>query len=300
MGKKNKSDNGIEKIKKRVDTLVKERPSHKEILEFFKDVVSEQYKIRSKVKITPVEIDERNLKVMIQEGLPLIDKRDLSLDVASATRLFKRLCKVLTQNKKSSTVTTQIMEAIRSKDISLVELFKQAGAGNDRYITEESKKLKIKDEVLSFLIMNSIRPILEAYANEIKGHVSQETWWRGYCPICGSVPALAELKENGARFLICSLCGFKWRFKRLQCPFCENEDHEKLRYLYTEKEGRAYRVDICEKCKRYIKTIDIQQLGEEVIPLIEDISTLHLDIIAQNEGYTREGIKFCIPKIKGI
>jgi len=51
----------------------------------------------------------------------------------------------------------------------------------------------------------------------------------------------------------------------------------------------VYRVDVCEKCKRYIKTIDTKEIGEEVIPLIEDIGTLHLDILAQKEGYKKEG-----------
>jgi FdhE protein len=107
---------------------------------------------------------------------------------------------------------------------------------------------------------------------------------------------MAKLKNEegveGARFLVCSSCGYEWRFMRLKCPFCENKEHERLRYFYIEKEGRAYRVDVCEKCKRYIKTLDTKELGEEVIPLIEDIGTLHLDILAQNEGYTREKMTF--------
>jgi FdhE protein len=292
MGKKKKSENGIEKIKNRVEVLVKERPSHKKVLEFFKEVVTEQYKIRQKINPVPLEIDKDNLKVKIKEGFPLVDKSDLKIDFASATKLFKRLCKVLSRNKKATRDAERINLALRNKHIDLSELFKQACAGNDEYITEVSKKLGLKGGVLSFLTQSSIKPIFEAYANELKNYVDQEHWWRGYCPICGSEPTLAKLKNEGgvegARFLVCSTCNYEWRFNRLKCPFCENEDHKKHRYFYTEKEGRGYRVDVCEKCKRYIKTIDTRELGEEVIPPIEDIGTLHLDILAQNEGYTRE------------
>jgi FdhE protein len=94
-------------------------------------------------------------------------------------------------------------------------------------------------------------------------------------------------KDEGERFLLCSSCGFQWRFIRLKCPFCGNEDHEKLRHFHIEAEGKGYRVDVCEECKKYIKTIDIRELNMEVIPLVEDMGTLHLDIIAQNEGYKR-------------
>ncbi|HBR22045.1 MAG TPA: hypothetical protein DD713_05685, partial [Nitrospiraceae bacterium] len=60
-----------------------------------------------------------------------------------------------------------------------------------------------------------------------------------------------------------------------------------LRYFNTEADGKGYRVDVCEECKKYIKTIDLRELKEEVTPLIEDIGTLHLDIIAEKEGYKR-------------
>jgi FdhE protein len=286
--KKKKSDSGVEKIKKRVAAMVKERPSHKEVLGFFKDVATEQYEMSSKVKTVPVEIDEENFKAKIIEGFPLVEKKALTLDVPSATRLFKRLCKILSRNKKSLKDAERITHALKNKDLDLLELFKQTDFENGEYITDLSKKLSVKEEVLSFLARNSVKPIFKAYAKELSTYVDQERWWRGYCPICGSEPFMAELKEDGARFLVCSSCEFEWRYNRLKCPFCENEDHEKLRYFFTEKEGRAYRIDVCEKCKRYIKTIDTNELGEDVIPLLEDIGTLHLDILAGNEGYTKE------------
>ena len=290
MGRKKKSDTEVEKIKRRVEAMVKERPSHKEALEFFREVMTEQYSIKSKVKTAPVEINEEDSKARLREGFPLIEKRALTLDVPSATRLFKRLCKTLNRNKKASKDTEKINQALKNKDIDLLELFKQADYGNGNYIAALSKKLGVKEDVLLFLTKNSLKPIFEVYADKLKSYVDDEIWWRGYCPICGSEPFMAEFKGEGARFLVCSSCNFEWRFNRLRCPFCENADHEKLRYFYTEKEGKAYRIDVCEKCKRYIKTIDTKELGEEVIPIIEDAGTLFLDVLAQKEGYKKEKV----------
>ena len=289
MPRKKKSDTEAEKIKKRAATLIKQRPSHKEVLEFYKDVVTEQYAIKSKVKTSPLDINEQNFKDKIIEGFPLLEKRALTLDIPSAIRLYKRLCKIMSRNKKVSQDIERITQAYKNKEIDFMKLFKQTDSENDDYITALSKKLGVKEDVLLFLARNSVKPIFEAYAKELGNYVDQERWWKGYCPICGSEPFMAEFKEEGARFLVCSSCSYEWRFNRLKCPFCENEEHEKLRYFYTEKEGRAYRTDVCEKCKRYIKTIDTNELGEDVIPLLEDIGTLHLDILAQKEGYTKEG-----------
>jgi len=284
-----KSYDLIEKLKKRIDALIGERTSHKEILEFLKEVMIEQYKIKPKLKTVPIKIGDEKMNALT-DGLPLLDRRDLNLDTASAARLFNRLCKVLSRRKETAGEAGRISHALRNKDINFLELFKQIGIENNEYLSALSKKLKVKDDLLSFLAGSSIRPIFEAYASQLKGYVGQEMWWRGYCPICGSMPFLAEFREEGERFLACSLCGFEWRFMRLKCPFCENEDHKRLRYFYTKGEGPANRVDVCEICKKYIKTLDTRGMTEETVPIIEDMGTLYLDVLAQKEGYMRGGI----------
>ena len=279
-----KLNDSIAKLKERIDAIIKDRPSHKEVLEFIRDVMIEQYKIRPNVKTDPVKIDKENIKAMM-EGFPLVAKSDLPLDMASATKLFERLCKVLSRGKGASQDSTRINQALRSEDINLVELFKQTGAENGEYVSTLSKKLGVREDLLFFLARNSIKPILEAYAAELKENVDQEAWWKGYCPICGSLPFIAELREAGERFLVCSSCSYEWRFKRVKCPFCENEDHKGLRYFYAEGGGKANRVDVCEKCKRYIKAIDIRELPSDFISSAEDAGTLYLDVLAQQEGY---------------
>jgi len=275
-------------LRKRIDAIIKEKPSHKEVLEFLKGVMTEQYHVRTSIKTAPVRINEVKTNGMM-EGYPLLNKKELSLDIRSATKIFRRLCGLLSRSKKTSADTKRVTQALHDNEINLEELFKHAATEDLEYVSALSKKLKVKEDVLSFLAGNSIKPIFEAYAHELKGYVNQETWWRSYCPICGSLPFIAEIGGEGERFLICSLCGFEWRFRRLKCPFCENEDHKGLRYFYTEKEGSTNRVDVCEKCKNYIKTLDTRELRVEVSPLVEDVGTLYLDVLAQKEGYTRGG-----------
>ncbi len=246
MPKKKKSDTEVEKIKNRVKAMVKERPSHKEVLQFYKDVITEQCTALSKIKTSPLEIDKDDAKEKIMQGFPIVEKKAFILDIPSATRLFRRLCKILGKTKKGQHDSERITQAMREKEIKLPELFKQAESENNEYVISLSEKLKVNPEVISFLATNSIKPIYEAYAKELKDYVDQEKWWKGYCPICGSEPYIAEIKTEGgaegARFLVCSSCGYEWRFNRLKCPFCENSNHEKLRYFYTEKEGKAYRI----------------------------------------------------------
>jgi FdhE protein len=69
------------------------------------------------------------------------------------------------------------------------------------------------------------------------------------------------------------------------CPFCNNKDQESLQFFYAEEE-KTHRVDLCDKCHQYIKTVDLRTIGDTDF-LLEDLATLHLDIVASERGYKR-------------
>ena len=93
-------------------------------------------------------------------------------------------------------------------------------------------------------------------------------------------------RDDGKRILECSLCATNWSFMRVKCPFCENNDKDSLRFFFVDEKS-PYRVDVCDKCKRYIKTVDERKLpkNQEVVLVIEDIATSYLDILAEKEKY---------------
>jgi hypothetical protein len=100
LSKKKKSDTKAEKIKNRVKEMVKKRPSHKEVLEFYKDVVVEQNSALLKIKTSPIIIDKDDAKEKIEQGFLLVEKKAFILHIPSATRLLRRLCKILSKIKK--------------------------------------------------------------------------------------------------------------------------------------------------------------------------------------------------------
>ena len=70
---------------------------------------------------------------------------------------------------------------------------------------------------------------------------------------------------------------------RLFCPFCENKNQKQLHYFYSDQE-KEYRVHACTGCKKYIKTVDVRDLARPVHPFLEQVSTLHLDMLAEEQG----------------
>ena len=281
-----KRSNVIAEVTKRVDGIIKDRPSHKEVLEFIEEVITEQCRMKSALRTVSVKVGSERAKEM-SEGFPLLGKRELCADIASAIKLFKRLCRVLSRDHQASFEVKRLNQAIRRKEIDFAEFLEAVGAQDGQYFSTLSENLKVREELLLFLAKNTLKPILETYTDDLRETVHQEQWWRNYCPICGSPPFLARLRGEGERFLVCSLCSFEWRFSRLMCPFCGNEDSKGLRYFHTQKEGGVNRADVCDKCKSYIKTVNTRGSKEEFIPLVEDMGSLHLDLLAQKEGYGR-------------
>ena len=113
-------------------------------------------------------------------------------------------------------------------------------------------------------------------------------WSKGICPICGAPPLLSELSETeGRRMLICSLCGYRWKGIRTACPFCETEDQKAHRYLFVEGDNTV-RIDVCDACKKYIKTIDSRNMGQKIFPLLEHMGTHYY-------CYNNSCFSICIP-----
>jgi FdhE protein len=135
----------------------------------------------------------------------------------------------------------------------------------------------VVDTALSFALQRAREEGLSA---------STEGWHQGYCPLCGGVPSMGELTGDESRRLHCSVCATAWSFPRLRCAACGNTDPDALEYFTAEGET-AHRVDVCRSCSSYLKTVDSREAGENLPMDIEDVSTLHLDLLAQKEGFAR-------------
>ncbi|HUO59713.1 MAG TPA: formate dehydrogenase accessory protein FdhE [Candidatus Acidoferrales bacterium] len=132
-------------------------------------------------------------------------------------------------------------------------------------------------------ITRTLAPVLSRYAE----WRNEDHWMRGYCPVCGSLPPVAQIAPGGTqpRMLACGCCHSSWRYKRISCPFCENDDPEQLGILNIEQEP-LFRLDVCDECSGYLKTY----LGEGDIELhLSDWSTLHLDAVARQQNLARKG-----------
>lgn len=252
------------------------------MLSFYQKVREEQEKIRPSLKIKAIPLKKEWKDLLAKEGFPLLEKKDFPLDLETSITLFDSLCEIGKEaTPHMAEEVKKIEDLLNNKKMNLKKAFTQIGKTD-----KIADKFGLDKKVLGFFIQESIRPSIQAGAEKLLSEMGSQVWLKGICPVCGSLPHLSLLKEaEGKRFLLCSFCGHPWRSERLFCPFCGNKDQDSLHYFCAEGE-ETYRIDACDKCHQYIKTIDARNI-EIIDPVLEDLATLHLDLLAIKKGYKR-------------
>lgn len=106
------------------------------------------------------------------------------------------------------------------------------------------------------------------------------------CPFCLCAAQLGVLRpegEGGKRYLLCTLCGTEWEYRRVICPNCEESDKEKLP-VFKSEQVRHVKLAACETCHTYLKCIDLGVEGH-AIPEIDDVASLPMSIWMSEHGF---------------
>jgi FdhE protein len=257
-------------------------PHYGELLEILGEILILREEHRRKIKKAIFTVDENLVQKKLEGGLPLVDFTGGNIDLEESETYFHALLKRAEQRNPGE--TKEIREKIKRGKIVFADMVRDSFTVKPHRKTAEQEEESVFD-LLSFLIEESLRPSLEILAEHYGQVIDDSDWSEGYCPVCGKEPKIAEITgEEGKRLLFCGQCGIEWYFERIKCPFCCNDRQQTLSYFTIEGEEK-YRVDVCNECGRYIKIVDFRETSEKPNLDVEDIATLHLDILANDEGY---------------
>jgi FdhE protein len=236
-------------------------------------------------------VDYGDVENRPSQGQHLLNSDKMEIDGKLSREFLLILCPIL--EKYRVFTPSEIQDLVQKREkIDFTGLTRSVLIGDPEEIKSFANQLNLNSDLLSFLGLNLAQTLFGLFAEKFQDKVDRESWLIGNCPVCGSFPAMEKLRrDDGRRILWCGLCSTQWPYKRIMCPFCGNEDHDSLRYFFTEGDASsdkaAFRVDVCDKCKKYIKTIDERKMPENETPDFskENINTLYLDILAQRDGY---------------
>ncbi len=276
-----------DQVEKAATALAKLKPAYTSLLDFYKQIFAAQEDSRSRKATEPILISKESLSVKAQGKFPLINMSEFVIDVEEAKKLFRTICGIAEESSDEMKESAKgMIVAIDAEKLDFNTLFTGFLGEDDTLFEKIADDLAVDVKALSFITYNSIKPSLSVYASQLSVYLLDKgrPWEKGYCPVCGSPPMLSTFEENGNRYLFCSFCGHKWHVQRIYCPFCDNKDNKTLRY-FTIEEEKEYRLDVCDKCKKYVKVVDTREIERIIYPPLENVSTIHLDIKAQEMGF---------------
>jgi FdhE protein len=271
-----------ETVRRAADGIIAARPSYVELITFYARIFAAQEDARLRISLPPVQLSDELLHIKRREQLPLVMTSEMSFDLLASENLLKEICRLTIDYGSQLTGAAQALSGQLAKTSSLFEPFLKAQESD---ILAAADGMGVAPNALAFFLYHSLRPSLCNGAVLLAAYLDPSpSGEQGYCPVCGSQPAIAWLEGEGQRYLFCSFCWHKWPLNRARCPFCDSRNQEGLLYLYSEEE-KEYRVDACQSCRTYIKTVDTRVLGRPVYPSLEQVASLHLDLKAVEAGY---------------
>jgi len=313
------SDPQLAIFMRRLNVVAEHIPDLAEAINFYRETLPLLREAQKNVE--PFALDDETIQNKIASGSPLLIGEDLPFDPDATHELFLKLCIVVEkvgvpvadEKKKSfslfsrgkpdpakmmeqvstgndtamrSAAAQQIRHAVETNQLDLVQVWSALASGNWNQTESLIINLKLDSDLLRVLAQHSLRPSFRAWAEGL--HADFDKWQRGSCPMCGNAPAFAEIQgKEGARRLRCSMCGADWAYPRLQCVFCANDDFNSLGYIVVEGEEEKYSLQTCDACRGYIKTITTFDPTPVDLILVEDLATLHLDVVAADKDFAR-------------
>ena len=280
----------LRKSLKTIEEYKTANPHYTDLLDILADILILREEYRKKMEKPIFSVEDKLIPGKMTGGLPLIDLAGNKYDLSRPKEYFYSLISIA--EKRMPAEAHRFLDVIKNEHFDWEAIIRESfnPAPEDEEIPERGARASGEHDeqidLIDLFIEESLRPELEVVAEKYGALVEKSDWTEGYCPICGKEPKIGEIRESedGRRYLFCHQCGYKWHFRRIKCPFCGNEEQHSLAYFAVEGE-ESHRVDVCNKCRRYIKIVELPKSSEGVNLDVEDIATLHLDMLAYEEGY---------------
>jgi formate dehydrogenase accessory protein FdhE len=149
--------------------------------------------------------------------------------------------------------------------------------------TAECRETSASERLLAWIFLQPYAEYLADQREPISVDGAPST-----CPLCGGRPIVGVLRPEGdgaKKSLVCMLCAHEWPFRRIYCPAC-GEEREPQMAFYSAPEIAHVRVDVCDTCHTYLKSIDLTKTGLAV-PVVDELATIPLDLWAREHGYAK-------------
>lgn len=204
---------------------------------------------------------------------PMLHGRTVRVDAGRLRSLLHRL--------------GELVDLAGVAELEVLDLAAAALQQDGPVLERAARQANIEPGALETVVNLAVWPLLQACGRQLQARIPSG-WSRGYCPVCGAWPVLAELRGlERTRCLRCGRCGADWQRPWLACVYCNERDHERLGSLIIAGRVEGRTVETCASCHGHLKSLATLQAVAPQDLLVSDLETVELDLVAWERGFRR-------------
>jgi FdhE protein len=251
-----------------------------------------------------LSLPRRYLAAKLARGVPALATEPIPLPIAALTDTLLGLCRELAAGGAGESAD-HIRSALENGTLDAGSLLAASLSRDQGVIRHVATQQGFAPDLVWLVAELAVGPFVHLLQRAlfadvaVRGTPSQsaedplavalDEWTPGYCPACGSWPAMGEVAQ-GHRVLRCSFCAASWELKTYACVYC-GEEGEPFVTAAPDEEHKDRRLELCGTCGSYLKTVDVAALSPFPLLSVGDLDTMDLDVAAMEHGYARPALK---------
>jgi FdhE protein len=244
--------------------------------------------------LLPLALTPEDVAAKVARGVPALAGEPIALPLALLTPALLRLSDELGRGGAGE-AAEHVQNAIESGTLDAGSLLSASLARDQHAIRQGAVHRGLAPDLVWLVAELAVSPVAHLLERSALGSPSDavaralDAWEHGYCPACGSWPALAEV-ASGHRILRCSFCAAGWELRSYACIYCR-EDGDAFVTAAPDPDRKDRRVEVCSTCGGYLKSVDVAELSPFPLVAITDLETMDLDMAAIERRYGRPQLK---------
>jgi FdhE protein len=250
-------------------------------------------------RLPRLSLPPRYLAAKLGRGMPILAAEPIPLPVAFLKAPLSRICDELAIGGAGE-AADQIRQALDDGTMDPGSLLAASFSRDQSAIRAGAGHRGLSPDLTWLAAELAVSPVAHALQHAICGVPTGQAlgdalaaWNHGYCPACGSWPALIEVVDQH-RTLRCSFCAAGWELTTYGCVYC-GDDGEGFVTAAPDVDRAYLRVEMCAACGSYMKTIDLAELSPFPLVTLGDLESMEVDVAAMEHGYGRPPMKEFTP-----
>ena len=276
--------------------LAAERPALTGAIDLQRRTVGRQIQLLAELAALPDQpprVDEATVLHHLADGLPVLRADIGPLPVDRLVPAMEGVCRDL-EAVTGFTAATRVREALAARRVDPARLLALAYQRDESGVRQLAGERALAVDVLWLVADVVVGPVLHLQQRAILREQEPDSpvrdavarWDQGYCPACGSWPALAEAFA-GERLLRCGACAAGWPLTSHRCTYCGARDDGSFRMIAPDRAVPGRTLELCRQCGGYLKGLEAAAPTPFPLLSIEDVGSAELDRAARHHGFRR-------------